>query len=58
MNISVEIRDEYARVIVDGEEVKAFSLLAEDYAVTMARNYASGLRKKSNQCNQGRMYEK
>ena len=47
VKISVEVRDEYARVIVDGKEVKTFSLLAEDYAISLARNYAVQLRIKN-----------
>lgn len=43
--VSVKIKNEYARVFVDGKQVKAFSLLAEDYAVTLARSYAMKLRK-------------
>jgi hypothetical protein len=47
--VEIVIRDEYARVVVDGNEVKAFSLLAEDYAIVLAHNYAHGLEKDSGQ---------
>ncbi len=45
MKIYVRTYDEYARVFVDDKQVKSFSLLAEDYAITLANNYASDLKK-------------
>lgn len=45
MRIYVKIKDDYARVYVGDEQVKTFSLLSEDYAITLANNYVAKLKK-------------
>ena len=44
--ITMKVYDGWARVFKDNIEVKSFNLLAEDYAITMAEDYAYKLRMK------------
>jgi len=46
MKIYSKVRGGYVRVFVGSEEVKAFSLLAEDYAITLANKYVAKLKNK------------
>ena len=54
MKIEVKTYDEWSRVFVDGKIVKAFNLLEEDYAKTLAHNYAVRLRTANKQINSDR----